>query len=84
MRIVNGRAICAGDCPMFQVTGQKGKGWWLLKNLPCSVGQLCHEPVVSGGTRYPFGRFSTSAKYHPKIGSTATRGPKLKAAQAGA
>jgi len=77
MRVVNGYAVCAGDCPMFRRAGP-GRGLCSLVERPCLVGQLCFVPVQSGGTRYPFGRFGAGRKY--RVGPTSRATPKLKVA----
>jgi hypothetical protein len=78
MRVINGYAVCAGDCPMFQATGKALRGHCALENRSCRVGQLCYVPVVTGGKRYPFGRFGSGKKY--RIGPMAPRPRTLKAA----
>lgn len=75
-RIVNGRAICGSDCPMFERMKGNGKGFCQQENRPCLVGQLCFQPVLSGGNRYPFGRYSVTSKYRvqPGTGTSQRRG----------
>jgi hypothetical protein len=62
-RVISGRAVCAGDCPMFQATGLPLQGYCLESRRMCAVGQLCFQPA---GGNLPFARFTPRGS-DPKI-----------------
>lgn len=58
-RVVSGRVICGGDCPMFRRMNAPLVGYCQFTHRPCLVGQLCYAPVLPGATRTPFARFTS-------------------------